>query len=40
MRVTLREVVGVDWFEFGADFVTGCFFVVLGMAPVPKEKTQ
>ena len=35
MRVTLREVVGVDWFEFGADFAAGCFFVVLGMAPAP-----
>ena len=26
MSVALREVVGVDWLEFGADFAKGGFF--------------
>ena len=35
MRVPFRAVLGVDWFEFGADFGAGTdFFVVLGMAPL------
>ena len=33
--VAFREVVGVDWLEFVADFAIGCFFAVLGTVPVP-----
>ena len=34
MGVAFLDVLGVDWLEFAADFVTVCFFVALGMAPL------